>query len=173
MWKICCIPVPRVCLSLFKEYFFRPGSLCPDQGDLLAVGRVALLETSTSSSHLPTTPSPILNKLSHISINQMLVVLSGELRQFSSPKGTQEIREGLSCIKYEKAVFIYFLFFFIFYFWERASTRGREAEREGDTESRAGSRLWAVSTEPDMGLELTNHEIMTWVEVGHLTNWAT
>ena len=35
------------------------------------------------------------------------------------------------------------------------------AEREGDTEPEAGSRLQAVSTEPDMGLKLTNHEIMT------------
>ena len=30
------------------------------------------------------------------------------------------------------------------------------AEREGDTESESGSRLWAVSTQPDMVLELTN-----------------
>ena len=37
-------------------------------------------------------------------------------------------------------------------------SRGR-AEREGDTESDAGSRLCAVSTEPDAGLELRNHEI--------------
>ena len=35
------------------------------------------------------------------------------------------------------------------------------AEREGDTESEAGSRLQAVSTEPNIGLELTDHEIMT------------
>ena len=35
------------------------------------------------------------------------------------------------------------------------------AEREGDTEPEAGSRLRAVSTEPDMGLELTYREIMT------------
>ena len=33
--------------------------------------------------------------------------------------------------------------------------------REGDTDSEAGSRVQAVSTEPDMGLELTNYEIMT------------
>ena len=33
--------------------------------------------------------------------------------------------------------------------------------RERGTESEAGSRLRAVSTEPDVGLELTNHEIMT------------
>ena len=38
---------------------------------------------------------------------------------------------------------------------------GGGAEREGDTESETGSRLRAVSTEPDMGLELTSHEIMT------------
>ena len=47
------------------------------------------------------------------------------------------------------------------------------AEREGDTESETGSRLQAVSTEPDAGLELTDCEIMTWAEVGRLTDWAT
>ena len=36
-----------------------------------------------------------------------------------------------------------------------------EAEREGGTESEAGSRLHAVSTEPDVGLELMNRGIMT------------
>ena len=35
------------------------------------------------------------------------------------------------------------------------------AESEGDTESEAGCRLLAVSTEADAGLELTNHEIVT------------
>ena len=35
------------------------------------------------------------------------------------------------------------------------------AERRGDTESEAGSRLGAVSTEPDAGLEPTNREIVT------------
>ena len=35
------------------------------------------------------------------------------------------------------------------------------AEREGDTESKAGSRLRAVSTEPFTGLGPTNPEIMT------------
>ena len=37
---------------------------------------------------------------------------------------------------------------------------GGGAEREGDTESEAGSMLWAVSTEPYAGLKLTDHEIM-------------
>ena len=36
-----------------------------------------------------------------------------------------------------------------------------EAEREGDTESEADSRLWAVNTEPDVGLKPMNCEIMT------------
>ena len=49
----------------------------------------------------------------------------------------------------------------------------RGAEREGDTESEAGSMFWAVSTEPDTELEPTNREIMTWAEVERLTNWVT
>ena len=44
---------------------------------------------------------------------------------------------------------------------QSVSWGGSEREREGDTESEAGSRLRAVSTEPDAGLELTDHEIMT------------
>ena len=35
------------------------------------------------------------------------------------------------------------------------------AEREGDTESEAGSRLRADSTDPDEGLKLTECKIMT------------
>ena len=61
------------------------------------------------------------------------------------------------------------------YFWkrERQSKSGGGAEREGNTESEAGSRLWAVSTEPDVGLKLTDCEIMTWAEVRRLMGWAT
>ena len=43
---------------------------------------------------------------------------------------------------------------------ETEHEQGRE-ERQGDTESEANSRLQAVSTEPDVGLEATNSEIMT------------
>ena len=56
------------------------------------------------------------------------------------------------------------IFFNIYLFLrdrERQSMRGGGAEREGNTESEAGSRLRAVSTEPDVGLKPTNHEIMT------------
>ena len=62
-----------------------------------------------------------------------------------------------------KKIFI-FIYFFTFYLFliERQSTSGGRAERDNrDTESEAGSRLQAVSTEPDAGLELTNREIMT------------
>ena len=43
------------------------------------------------------------------------------------------------------------------YFWERQrqNVSGLGAEREGDTESEVGSRLQAISTEPNVGLELT------------------
>ena len=68
--------------------------------------------------------------------------------------------------------FFFFLHLFI-YFRETERDRaqaGGGAERVGDTESKAGSRLRAVSTEPNAGLELTNHEIMTRAEVGRLTD---
>ena len=45
----------------------------------------------------------------------------------------------------------------MFIFEERDSVSRGGAERQGaHTEPEAGSRLWAVSTEPDVGLELTS-----------------
>ena len=62
-------------------------------------------------------------------------------------------------------------FFFNVYLFlrERQSVSRGGAEREGDTESEAGPRLPAVSTEPHTGLKLTNREIVTRAEVGRLT----
>ena len=53
------------------------------------------------------------------------------------------------------------IFFIIYFLRERDSMSRGGAEREGDAEPEAGSRLRAVSTEPDAGLELTNSEIVT------------
>ena len=64
-------------------------------------------------------------------------------------------------------------FFHVYLFLTERETeceQGRGKEIEGDTESKAGSRLRAVSTEPDTGLELTNHEIVTGAEVGRSTD---
>ena len=69
---------------------------------------------------------------------------------------------------------LFFLFFFNVYLFlrqretEHEQGRGRERGRH-----RMRNRLQAVSTEPDEGLELTNCEIMTWAEVGRLTDQAT
>ena len=63
----------------------------------------------------------------------------------------------------------FFLFLLFIYFWERE----REAEREGNTESESGFWLWAVSGWANAGLELPNHEIMTWAKIRCLTVWAT
>ena len=41
------------------------------------------------------------------------------------------------------------------FFWERVREREREKETEGDIKPTAGSRLWAVSTEPDAELKFT------------------
>ena len=60
-----------------------------------------------------------------------------------------------------------FLIFYCLFIFERERERekqsvsGRGADREGDTESKAGSRLRAFSTEPNAGLKLRNCEIMT------------
>ena len=43
---------------------------------------------------------------------------------------------------------------------ERHSASRGGAEREGDMESETGPRLPAVGTEPNAGLEPTNHEIV-------------
>ena len=59
------------------------------------------------------------------------------------------------------------------FIFERETASEGEAKREGDTESKVGSRLWAVSTEPDAGLKLTHSKIMTSAEVGRLTDRAT
>ena len=48
---------------------------------------------------------------------------------------------------------------------ERDRERGRERER-------IPSRLHTISPEPDAGLNLTNLEIRTGAEVGHLMDWA-
>ena len=82
---------------------------------------------------------------------------------------------GYLCCSGQKYYFYFFhknflTFLFIF---EREKETGCEqgrAERQGDPEAEAGSRLWAVSTEPNAGLKPTNSEIMTWAKVGRLTD---
>ena len=64
-------------------------------------------------------------------------------------------------VQAEPSLFIYFnvLNFYLFVLRPRQSVNRGGTER--DTESKAGSRLLAVSTEPIAGLEITNYEIMT------------
>ena len=52
-------------------------------------------------------------------------------------------------------------YLFIFETGREQSVSGGGAEREGDTESEAGSGLRAVGTEPDAGPEPVNCKIMT------------
>ena len=65
-------------------------------------------------------------------------------------------------------LFVCFLNFFSAFIYfgdrERQSMNGGGAEREGDTESETGSRLRAISPEPDAGLEPTDREIVTWLK---------
>ena len=47
----------------------------------------------------------------------------------------------------------------------------------GESRMRGGHRIWRClcvdSRDPVVGLEPMNHEIMTWAEIGCLTNWDT
>ena len=48
-----------------------------------------------------------------------------------------------------------------------------EGQRERETQNPKQAPGSELSAEPDTGLELTDREIMTWAEVGLLTDWAT
>ena len=58
----------------------------------------------------------------------------------------------------------------MFIFERETECERGEGQREEDRESKAGSRLWAVCKKPNVELELTNREIMTWAEVGLSTD---
>ena len=67
----------------------------------------------------------------------------------------------LACMLSLLGVFIFFQF--VYFERERAREHAcvsREGQRERERD-RIPSRLCAVSAEPDMGLDPTNHEIMT------------
>ena len=59
---------------------------------------------------------------------------------------------------------IFFQRFYLFWDRERQSMNRGGAEREGDTESETGSRLGAISPEPDTGLKLMDREIVPWLK---------
>ena len=88
------------------------------------------------------------------------------------------LKSGVRCLtdwvtQVPLKILFYFIkkkFFLTFiHFFEREWV----GEGRTPTQSKAGSSLWAVSTEPNVSLELTNHEIVTWAKVGCLTDWAT
>ena len=63
-------------------------------------------------------------------------------------------------------------FFKVYLFWEREKIQVGEGQTERGRE-RIPSSLHTVSTEPNVSLRPTNHEIMTWAEVRCSTDWAT
>ena len=60
---------------------------------------------------------------------------------------------------------------YLFILRQKDSVWGGEGQRERKTE-RIPNSLLAVSAQLDVGLEFTNYEIVTWAEVGRLTDWA-
>ena len=70
-------------------------------------------------------------------------------------------------------MFVYlFIYLFIFYLWERESMRGRAAEREGDTDSEAGSRLWTVTAQSPMQ-GLNSQAGRSWPSWSQMLNWLS
>ena len=57
-------------------------------------------------------------------------------------------------------MYCYYLLNVLLYLFLRETEQAGEGQRERERE-RIPSRLHTVSTEPDVGLELTNREIMT------------
>ena len=110
--------------------------------------------------------------------DQIMIWISGEKSPRRRKYKVSEQAVGLIVLR---LTLISSFFLMLIYFWERyrdreterQSMNGGGAVREGDAESKAGTRHWAVSPEPDVELELTNCEIMTWAEFGCLTDWAT
>ena len=49
----------------------------------------------------------------------------------------------------------------MFIYFKEIEIEHEQGGAERDTESETGSRLRAVSADPNVGLELTNHEVMT------------
>ena len=82
--------------------------------------------------------------------------------------------QGSTSHIYRKSSLGFFSIFLTFIIERQKQSMSRGgAERGGETESEAGSRLRAVSTEADVGLEPKSHEIKTWAEVRCSTDWAT
>ena len=94
-------------------------------------------------------------------------------RQLSTLQPFQCEEETFSCVTYKVVVVSSAASFFFFFFFNVIFERAQVGERQRETESEAGSRLWAVSTEPNVGLEPTNCEILTWTDVRHSADWAT
>ena len=85
--------------------------------------------------------------LASLACQSYICSLAGQERT-SDPESTTNYYSGNS-------ISFFFNFFFNVYLFLRQSMNRGGAERGGDTESEPGSRFRAVSTEPDVGLELT------------------
>ena len=92
---------------------------------------------------------------------------------------TQVYHWNLLRQSYVRKIIFFFIFLKSFHLFLKERERDRawagEEQREREAQNlklAPGSELSAQSL-TDMGLELTNCEIMTWAEVRRLTNWAT
>ena len=131
-------------------------SCCDPMGD--GEGTAGSLECYMCS--LAGSREPLLKSLQRVPLSKGASVCrkaEADMRRWARG-GCSQPRAGFheNCFAFLK---IYLMF--IYFGRETEHKQGRGTEREGDTESEAGSRLRAVSTGPDAGLELTDHKITT------------
>ena len=117
---------------------------------------------------LAKTFSTVLNRSGRSEHFVLFVVLGGHFHSF-----TMEC--DISCGFFINAHFqvgeipLFLIFFNVYLFLRERAWAGEGQRKRGQ---RIQSRLCADSSEPNVGLELTNCEIMTWAEVGCSTDWA-
>ena len=129
-----------------------------------------------------TDPSDIVTVMGSISLIRKLkhwaVALTASKSQTQDSKSHLSDSKTLStalchpyivCVCVCVCVCVFFLFCFIYFERERERERERREREYVSTKAtereRIPSRLWAVTTEPDAGFNLTNQEVMTWVEI--------
>ena len=67
-------------------------------------------------------------------------------------------------------IIINFYYYYYYYYWKRPREWVKEGQRERGTEDLKQALQWQQWSH--VGLELMNHEIMTWAKVGRSTNWG-
>ena len=113
-----------------------------------------------------------------ITLKKEILYCASKIRDWQVDEGPSklirknEVMDSTFLSENTHACFVFFfnIFLTLIYYRETESMSREGAERERETQNLKRAPGWAVSTDPDAGLKPTNHEIMTWAEVGRSTD---